>query len=124
MSDETIEVEAEPLEDEPQSDAGWESQMRARLFDALGPIIAGVAIDLVDAATIGGLGAKLGFPIGVVAGWYISRRLPLSKKQRVWFAVGCGVYCLLPGTHMLPLGTVLGFVARAGGVVSGLGGKR
>ncbi len=91
--------------------------MGGKVLDALGPMIAGLMIDLVDAATIGGLGAKFGFPIGLAAGWYISRRLPLQGRHRIWFAVGCGVYCLLPGTHMLPLGTLLGFVTRAAKVI-------
>lgn len=124
MTDEVIEVEAVPLEDDEEEGGGAgpaqgsPDELRARLLGALTPLLAGMAIDFVDLVTVGGIGARFGFPIGLVCGWFLGGRLGLTSKARLWLAAGCGVYCLLPGTQVLPLGTLLGFLARFSGVLS------
>jgi hypothetical protein len=108
---EVIEVEAErlPLEDEQ---AGESPATGTRIVNALSPVIAGFIIDLVDAGTFGPIGLKLGLPIGALAGFWAATHMGLRGKARRNIALGAGIYCLLPMTSFLPLGTLLGALSR------------
>ena len=84
----------------------------ARLNRAFGPIVAGLIIDFVDLATFGPIGRYLGLPIGAFAGYWMGRALGLERKHCLLCALVAGVYCMMPGTEMIPLATLVGALAR------------
>lgn len=87
------------------------SQLR-RLNRAFGPVVAGLIIDFVDLATFGPIGLYLGLPIGAFAGYWMGRALGLAPKPSLLCALAAGIYCMVPGTEMLPLATLVGACAR------------
>ena len=121
---ERIEVEAEPYDPtEGQGDPSQGQRPRrqrssrgstiARLLGSrYGTVIAGGLLDAVDFTTLGVLGVKLGFPVGCVCGWWLSRELGYPKRLRLGIAVGCGLYCMFPPTTYLPVAFLLGLLAR------------
>jgi hypothetical protein len=110
-SDEVIEVEAErlPLEGEAAQGA---PKMGKHLVHVLSPVIAGLIIDAIDVGTIGGLGMRIGLPIGALAGYFLGGQMGFRGKRRLYVALGAAFYCWLPITSFLPLGTLLGVLAR------------
>lgn len=94
----------------PETKSGWRSLMRFN--HALGPIAAGVIIDAVDFVTFGPIGLVLGFPIGATAGYWLGRSMHLEKQTSFICAVIAGIYCTIPGTELLPLGTLVGALVR------------
>lgn len=86
--------------------------LRARLRHALGPVLAGLALDLVDFATFGPIGLVLGPFIGGGVGWYLSGLLRLNPRQRLITAILSGIYCMIPFTEFVPVGTLVGAFAR------------
>jgi hypothetical protein len=106
--EETVEVEVERLDDsgEPQKED-------LRLVRAIGPVISGLIIDVLDFATLGSAGAVLGFLLGVPAGWYLARNLGLDRKRSLYAGLACGVYCTIPVTSPIPLATLIGVWVRA-----------
>lgn len=83
-----------------------------RLNRAFGPVVAGLVIDFVDLATFGPIGVYLGLPIGAFAGYWMSRALGLGPKPSLLCALLAGIYCMIPGTEMLPIATIVGACAR------------
>ena len=83
-----------------------------RLNRAFGPVVAGLIIDCVDLATFGPIGPYLGLPIGAFAGYWMGRALGLERKPSLLCALAAGIYCLLPGTELIPIATVVGALAR------------
>lgn len=73
-----------------------------------GPLAGGIALDAVDFITRGPAAFFFGFPIGLWLG-YVHR---LRGWQIVLCGIGAGLYCMMPGTRWLPLGTLIGAVAR------------
>lgn len=63
-----------------------------RLNTALGPIAAGILLDLLDLATFG--------PVGAAAGWWMACALGVEKETRKWFALGAAIYCTIPFTEL------------------------
>jgi len=110
-ADEVIEVEAErlPLEGEPGQAGPAKGK---RLVQALSPVIAGLIIDMVDAGTLGPIGIRFGLPIGGLAGYWLAGPMGFRGKRRLYVALAAGLYCWLPITSFLPLGTLLGVLAR------------
>jgi hypothetical protein len=70
---------------------------------------------MTDLATFGPLGLRFGLLIGAVSGWLLAPSLGVSPQRRWLCALGSGVYCMLPFTSFLPLGTVLGALVRLQG---------
>lgn len=105
---EVVEVEVERLprpgeeRAEPSDSAGRPARV---VREAFGPVVTGVLIDLLDAATLTPL---LGLGVGVPLGWLIARQAGLRGKGAVQLALVVGLYCAVPGTMGLPLGTVVG----------------
>lgn len=94
-----------------------ESQQRSapklsRYNYAFGPVVAGLIIDAVDFVTFGPIGLVLGFPIGAAAGYWLARSLRLESTASMFCALIAGVYCTIPGTELLPLGTLVGALVR------------
>ena len=111
--DEPLEVEVERIDPEA-TDGGPGRSSRARLAAGLTGVLGGVALDLLDFATLGPLGARLGLPIGFLLGWWWGGGLGLAPRRRLGLAIAAGVYCMLPGTRALPLGTLFGVLQRFG----------
>ena len=86
-----------------------------RVARAIQPLLAGVALDLVDLATFGPLGLSAGLALGGIAGWVLAPQwlVPGSATSGLgrWLCALLGaIYCALPGTSVLPLASVLGVV--------------
>ena len=71
-------------------------------------MLIGLSLDLLDFLTRGPLGVRVGFLAGFIAAFYLLGYARLPMKRRVLYSIGAGVYCLIPGTEMLPLGTLFG----------------
>ncbi len=87
-------------------------QLRARFERALGPVAAGVILDLVDLATFGPVGIFLGPLLGGLVGWYLSGVLCIPQRWRFSVAALAGFYCMLPRTEFIPVATIVGALAR------------
>lgn len=98
------------MSDEPQ--AAPPADTVRRLNRAFGPVVAGLILDLVDLATFGPLGFFLGIPVGLAAGYWLGTCLGLGRKHCVWIAMVAAIYCTMPGTEFIPLGTLVGAFAR------------
>ncbi len=84
----------------------------ARLGRALGPVLPGLVIDAVDAATFGPLGIWLGPLLGGPAGWFLARQAGLGRGHAALLAAATAVYCAVPFTAAIPVGTLVGAWAR------------
>jgi len=118
-SEPPIEVVVERLPEgyDPSSDAGPESvppQGPGRIEElnrAIGPVVAGLLVDLLDAATVSPpLGIVLGWPLG----YYIVRQVGCSRATAVRLGALIGVYCALPGTFLVPMATIVVLLAKLG----------
>lgn len=78
----------------------------------VGPILAGVLLDLVDFATYGPIGLWAGALVGGLAGYFLSMSMGVEAARRWSYAAIAGAYCMMPFTAFLPLATVLGAVIR------------
>jgi len=109
-----VEVEVE----RPEPDEGARSDLQPPAAGAFrgsaGPLLAGLVVDLADLITPLGLG-KLGFPIGAGVGWWIGGQLGLRGSRRAWLTVLGAVYCGVPGTRFLPLGSMVGLISGVRG---------
>ncbi len=83
-----------------------------RLNRAFGPVVAGMIIDGVDFVTFGPIGLICGFPLGGLAGYWLGRCLGFDREMSIYCGLIAGVYCTIPGTELLPLGTLIGAYAR------------
>ena len=88
------------------------SRKLSRYNYAFGPVGAGLIIDAVDFVTFGPVGLALGFPLGAAAGYWLARSLRLETNTSLICALIAGVYCTMPGTELLPLGTLVGALVR------------
>ena len=78
----------------------------------LGPILAGVLLDLVDLATYGPIGLWTGAIVGGLTGYLLAMSLGVEASRRWPYAALAGAYCTMPFTAFLPLATMLGAVIR------------
>jgi len=107
-SQDALEVEVERLDDQAEGADG-----ASRWGRAIGPVLSGLIIDVLDLATLGGVGMSLGFLLGTPAGWYLARNLGLDRRRALYVALACGVYCAIPVTSPVPIATLLGVWVRA-----------
>ena len=96
----------------PNLDSPVPKRTLRRLNYALGPIGAGMMIDAVDFITYGPIGLILGLPVGAAAGYWLGRSMRLESHMCWICAVVAGIYCTIPGTELLPLGTLVGALVR------------
>lgn len=80
----------------------------------LGPIAAGLLLDLADFATLGPVGLWAGLVVGGTAGYLLALGLGVRPERRWGYALAAGVYCSLPFTGYLPVATLLGAMIRLG----------
>lgn len=85
-----------------------------RINHAMGPVVAGMIIDAVDLITFGPLGLVLGIPVGSLAGYRLGQSMKLDRNACFICALAAGVYCTIPFTELLPLGTIVGALVRYG----------
>lgn len=78
----------------------------------LGPIAAGILLDLVDFATFGPIGLWAGLVVGGAAGYLLAMGMGVRPERRWGYALAAGAYCTLPFTAYLPVATLLGAVIR------------
>lgn len=83
-----------------------------RLHKAFDPILGGLILDFVDLATFGPIGLILGPLLGALVGWWIASIYNFSKTGKILTVVLSGVYCTLPFTGIIPLGTIISAAAR------------
>ena len=87
-------------------------EIKERFERAIGPIAAGFILDLVDLATYGVVGLLSGLLIGSVVGWYLTGVLRVPNKWRPALSMLAGIYCMMPGTEFIPVGTIVGACVR------------
>ena len=75
-------------------------------------MLAGFLLDLVDFATYGPIGLRVGAVVGALAGYLLAMSMGVEPKRRFRYAAAAGAYCMLPFTAFLPLATVLGTAIR------------
>jgi hypothetical protein len=68
----------------------------------------GFLLDALDVLTFGPIGLRGGLIVGSIAGYFLLSSLQVPFRFRVPLAVLAGMYCAMPGTELLPLGTLLG----------------
>ena len=96
----------------------WQSAGQAgpevvqRLNRAIGPLMAGMLIDLFDVVTLGPMGVFLGVPIGGFAGYWLGKCLGLSNRGCLGCAAAAAIYCSVPFTEFVPLGSLIGAYVR------------
>lgn len=101
-----VEVERLPRPEEGGSDRPSASPRPAKeLRSAVGPIVSGIVIDLLDAAT---MTPVLGLALGIPLGYLVARQAGLRGRSAVQLALVVGLYCGIPGTFGIPLGTIVG----------------
>lgn len=83
-----------------------------RLNYSIGPVVAGMIIDAIDFITFGPIGLLVGLPVGAAAGFWLAQCLGLDKKVSAICALIAGIYCTIPYTELLPLGTLVGALVR------------
>ena len=109
---EVVEVEVERLPEREGRRVPARRGLLRRVGHGLGPVVAGIVIDVVDFTTFGAVGLVLGFPLGALCGYWLARELGYSVPARLVVALLSGVYCMYPPTTFLPLATLCGVVAR------------
>jgi hypothetical protein len=83
-----------------------------RLHYALGPLAAGIIIDIVDFAMFGPIGLALGPVVGGLAGWWVSSLYGFGTRGRLIVAIAAAIYVTVPFTELLPLATMVAAVGR------------
>lgn len=83
-----------------------------RLCFALGPLGAGIVLDVLDFATFGPIGLVLGVLVGGCAGWVLGAYQSFDRNLRIAFAVCAAAYMTIPFTEPIPLATILVLTAR------------
>lgn len=108
-----LEVERLPPREEsaPGAAGSEDPTFASRVRAAFDPVAAGLLVDLLDAVTRGVL-APLGLALGVPLGYFLGRRAGLSKRRSLLLGLGIGIYCVIPVTTVIPLGTLTGIYLR------------
>lgn len=83
-----------------------------RLHNALGPLAAGIIIDVVDFAAFGPLSLLIGPVAGGLAGWWVSSIYGFGIRGRLIVATAAAIYVTIPFTELFPLATIVAAVGR------------
>ena len=83
-----------------------------RVHHALGPLAAGIMIDVLDLATFGLVGVMTGALVGGYAGWVIGEFEGLERDNRLALACCAAIYMMIPMTEPIPIATAFTILAR------------
>ena len=83
------------------------------LMRAIGPMIAGLAIDGLDLMTFGPIGLYAGLILGGVVGYWLAPMLGFPPKGRWLAALMTGIYCTIPLTGFIPAAAIAAGLTRA-----------
>ncbi len=83
-----------------------------RMKQIFGPLLAGLAIDLIDLATFGPVGIYTGLLIGGTVGYLLAPHLGFERRSWWISALLTGVYCTLPLTAFIPAATFAAIASR------------
>ena len=83
-----------------------------RLYYALGPLGAGMILDVLDLATFGPIGIVAGALVGGYAGWILGECEGFDRNIRIAFAICAAAYMTIPFTEPIPAATILILTAR------------
>ena len=83
-----------------------------RILFALGPLGAGLILDVLDLATFGPVGLCLGVLVGGVSGWILGKHEGFDRSLRIAFAICAAAYMTIPFTEGIPAATILFLLAR------------
>ncbi len=83
-----------------------------RIYYAIGPLGAGIILDVLDLATFGPIGILLGALIGGYAGWILAEFEGFDRNMRLTFAICAAIYMTIPFTEPLPAATIFVLLAR------------
>lgn len=103
-----VEVERLPPGYDPVRDSGPATaepgSRSAGLAASVGPIVAGLLVDLLDAATPTPV---LGLVLGWLLGTYIVRQAGGAPALAWKLGLLIGLYCATPGTFLIPMATIV-----------------
>ena len=74
-----------------------------RLYYALGPLSAGILLDVLDLATFGPIGLFAGALVGGYAGWILGELEGFERNTRIAVAVCAAIYMTLPLTEPIAI---------------------
>jgi hypothetical protein len=83
-----------------------------RLCFALGPLGAGIILDVLDFVTFGPIGVFSGAVVGGCAGWILGAYERFDRNLRIAFAICAAAYMTIPFTEPIPVATLLVLMAR------------
>lgn len=101
-------MEVERLPENGSAEPAGSSGVGKASAERLNPVLAGLVIDALDLATRGPRGFLVGGPLGGLVGTWLGRRMGLDRARSLGLGALCALYCSLPGTELLPLGTLVG----------------
>ena len=78
-----------------------------RLMRLLGPLAGGYLLDVMDLFTFGPVGFYLGPLLGGLLGWWLATVYRFGVLGQSVMILITALYCLFPGTELLPLATIL-----------------
>lgn len=76
------------------------------------PLLVGLLIDVVDLLSFGPQGLVTGLLVGAPLAWWGASMWGASRGVRLTAAIAGMLYCLVPGTELLPLATLLQVITR------------
>ena len=83
------------------------------LMQAIGPMMAGLAIDGLDLMTFGPIGLYTGLMLGGAVGYWLAPRLGFPPRARWLAALMTGIYCTIPLTGFIPAAAIAAGLSRA-----------
>ena len=83
------------------------------LAQAIGPMIAGLAIDGLDLMTFGPIGLYAGLILGGALGYWLAPRLGFPPGARWLAGLMTGIYCTIPLTGFIPAAAIAAGLSRA-----------
>lgn len=89
-----------------------ELSTKSKFWRAVGPILAGFLLDVVDFMTAGPMGIAFGFVAGFGVSFLLTSFFDMSPKKRFWVALLGGAYCTLPFTETMPCGAIVAGLSR------------
>lgn len=102
-------LEPEVLPPERPGDQGRRDRQQSSRsdFGSLNPVFLGMLIDLLDFATFGPIGIRIGFIVGGLLTALVCMLQGVRMRYTLLMALAAGLYCAFPMTERLPLATLI-----------------